>query len=375
MNKSSNVAELAEVKSTMECKPMREIEPYLIEPSASIRNAMVCIDQNGKGICLVVNEKRILLGTVSDGDIRRAILKSMNLDLPVSSLLGQRESGPKAIIAPVGSTEADVLRLMTAHGIRQIPIVDGEGCVSDIVFMNDLVREYELPMTAVVMAGGFGTRLRPMTDNVPKPMLHVGDRPILQRTIEQLKKTGIHRISVTTHYKSEAISEHFGDGNEFGVEIDYVHEDQPLGTAGAISLMAESNEPLLIINGDILTHVDFRAMLDYHRKQNASLTVAVRQYGVQVPYGVIEYDGTKVSGVSEKPQLQFLVNAGIYLLEPSARKFIPSNKRFDMTDLIQKLVAENCRVASFPIVEYWLDVGQPADFAQAQEDVVNGRIS
>jgi len=354
---------------------MRAIEPYLIEPNASIRSAMVCIDQSGKGICLVVDAKRILLGTVSDGDIRRAILKGMNLDLPVSSLLGQRETGPKAIIAPVGSTEADVLHLMTLHGIRQIPIVDGEGCVSDIVFMNDLVREYELPMTAVVMAGGFGTRLRPMTDNVPKPMLHVGDRPILQRTIEQLKKTGIHKISLTTHFKPEAISEHFGDGNEFGVEIDYVHEDQPLGTAGAISLMAESDEPLLIINGDILTHVDFRAMLDYHRKQNASLTVAVRQYGVQVPYGVIEYDGTKVSGVSEKPQLQFLVNAGIYLLEPSARKFIPSNQRFDMTDLIQKLVAENCRVASFPIVEYWLDVGQPADFAQAQEDVVNGRIS
>ena len=356
---------------------MSVIEPYLIDPSATIRDAMTCIDRNGKGICLVVDPEHRLLGPVSDGDIRRAILKGVDLDLPVKNLLEERsKAGNKgAVTAPPGTSDAEMLHLMNKHGLRQIPVVDPNGRVTDMAFVYDLVQEYELPLTAVVMAGGFGTRLRPLTDNTPKPMLPIGDRPILERTIEQLKRAGICRVNLTTHYKPETISEHFGNGEGFGVTINYVHEHEPLGTAGGLGLLDKIDGPLLVINGDILTHVDFRAMLAYHRKHKACLTVGVRQYVVQVPYGVIECNGPNVCNVSEKPRLQFLVNAGIYLLDPSARQHIPTGRNSDMTDLIQHLVAENLPVVSFPIVEYWLDVGRPADYERAQEDVRNGRIS
>lgn len=356
---------------------MCKIEPYLVSPESTILQAIARIDRNGKGIVLVVDTENRLLGTISDGDIRRAILKGVNLDLPVQTLLEQRQKagGHTPVTAPVGESDADLLHLMNKMGIRQIPVVDPDGRVRDMAFMSDLIREYELPLTAVVMAGGFGTRLRPLTDNTPKPMLHVGDRSILERTIEQLKKTGIHHISVTTHYKPEAIYEHFGNGEDFGVNITYVCEDQPLGTAGALGLIDITEDPLLVINGDILTRADFRAMLKYHREHDAYLTVGVCRYDVQVPYGVIQCEGADVLGVSEKPKAQFLVNAGIYLLEPKVRQYIPDGQKFDMTDLIQSLIHAHCRVVSFPIVEYWLDVGRPGDYQQAQEDVQNGRIS
>src|SRR5215469_3989460 len=356
---------------------MCTIESYLVRPDTTMREAITCIDRNGKGIVLVVDGKHRLLGTVSDGDIRRAILKGINLDLPVQNILeARKETGGHApVIASLGTSDADLLHLMNKMEVRQIPVLDEDGRVKDIAFLSDLVREYELPLTAVVMAGGFGTRLRPLTEDTPKPMLLVGDRPMLERTIEQLKKAGIRRVDLTTHYKPEAISKHFGNGDEFGVTINYVHEDRPLGTAGALGLLGDSQEPILVINGDVLTHVDFRAMLKYHRKHTASLTVGVCRYELQVPYGVIECCGSDILRVSEKPMMPFLVNAGIYLLEPNVREYIPPGKKFDMTDLIQSLIQANRKVISFPIVEYWLDVGRPGDYARAQEDVRSGRIS
>jgi NDP-sugar pyrophosphorylase family protein len=237
------------------------------------------------------------------------------------------------------------------------------------------VREYELPINAVVMAGGFGKRLRPLTDSMPKPMLPIGDRPMLEWTIGQLRKTGIQQISLTTHYMPEAISEHFGNGDGFGVKINYVHEETPLGTAGALGLLGKVDGPLLVINGDILTQVDFRVMLNYHQKHKACLTVGVRRYEIQVPYGVVECTGARVDKVSEKPQMPFLVNAGVYLIEPTALQFIPPGRNFDMPDLIQRLITENLIVVSFPILEYWLDIGRPGDYETAQEDVRTWRIS
>jgi dTDP-glucose pyrophosphorylase/CBS domain-containing protein len=356
---------------------MCNIESYLVKVQTTILEAIACIDRNAKGIVLVVDEERRLLGTVSDGDIRRAILKGVNLDLSVQTLLEERKKAAEhvPVTAPPKTSDVDLLHLMNKEEIRQIPIVDSCGRVKDMAFLSDLAREYELPLTAVVMAGGFGTRLRPLTDNTPKPMLHIGNRPILERTIEQLKKTGIHRISLTTHYKPKAISDHFGNGEGFGVDINYVQEDQPLGTAGALGLLEDNGEPLLVINGDILTHVDFRAMLKHHRRHTASLTVGVCRYDLQVPYGVIQCQGTDVLGVSEKPKVQYLVNAGIYLLEPEVRQHIPAGRKFDMTDLIQSLIDADRKVVSFPIVEYWLDVGRPGDYERAQEDVRNGRLS
>jgi dTDP-glucose pyrophosphorylase len=354
---------------------MCKIESYLVKLETTLREVIACIDRNSKGIALVIDSEGQLLATISDGDIRRAILENVNLDDSVQSLLVKRNTttaGHAPVTVLLGTSDADLLHVMNKAEIRQIPIVDAAGRVMDMAFLNDLVREYELPITAVVMAGGFGNRLRPLTDQTPKPMLPVGDRPILERTIEQLKNTGIRRVSLTTHYRAEAISDHFRDGKDFGVAIDYVHEDQPLGTAGAIRLLEQIDEPLLVINGDILTHVDFRAMLAYHQKHQACLTVGVRQYDLQVPYGVMECEGPNILGVSEKPRMQFLVNAGIYLMEPCARNYIPGDRKFDMTDLIQSLIREQRTVVSFPILEYWLDIGQHADYEKANSDFKSG---
>jgi len=263
---------------------------------------------------------------------------------------------------------------MQEESIRHVPLLDGEDRVVDVACMSELLEQRKLPLSAVVMAGGHGIRLRPLTEDVPKPMLQVGDRPLLERIIEQLSHAGIRRINIAVRYQSEQISNHFGDGQDFGVELNYINEDRPLGTAGALGLMKSPQEPILVINGDILTQMDFRAMLVYHQECEADLTVAVRKYDLKVPYGVIESDGAFVQDLVEKPSLSFFVNAGIYLLEPSAYDYVPDGQRFDMTDLIQRLLEGQRPVASFPIVEYWLDIGQPADYAQAQEDVENKKL-
>lgn len=355
---------------------MTNLEQILVHPTHTIRMAMTAIDRGAKGIALVVDEERHLLGTVTDGDIRRAILAGDSLDTPVSELLARKADTayPQPITARLTAPPEELLKTMRQYKIRQLPLLDEQGRVVDLVALEDLLPEETLPVQAVIMAGGFGKRLRPITEEVPKPMLPIGDRPLMELIIEQLRQAGIRRASVMTHYLAEKIISHFGDGSEFGIDISYVTEDRPLGTAGALGLMEPPQEPLLVINGDILTRVDFRAMLAYHREQGADLTVGVRQYDLQVPYGVVECQGPRVCGLREKPQLSFLVNAGIYLLEPTVHQYIPYSQRFDMTDLIEKLLAEGRTVVAFPIVEYWVDIGQLEDYEKAQEDVKSGRF-
>jgi dTDP-glucose pyrophosphorylase/CBS domain-containing protein len=345
------------------------LESVLIGPTASIRDAAACINASSAGIALVVDADRRLLGTLTDGDIRRAVLAGIDLALPVHSLL-EACARPAPVTAPAGTRRAELLALMKERSVWQIPLVDPAGRVTDVAAMKDLVREGVVPLQAVIMAGGFGTRLMPLTTDVPKPMLHVGDKPILEHIVAQLQQSGIHKVKLTTHYKPEAIREHFGDGSGFGIDIDYVNEDEPLGTAGALGLVETSDDaPVLLMNGDILTRVDFQAMLAFHREHDAELTVGVRQYDVRVPYGVVQCEGETVLGIEEKPMLNFFVNAGIYLLEPSAQRLIPQGQRCDMTDLIETLTNQGRRVVAFPIVEYWLDVGRPEDYAQAQQDI------
>ena len=353
-----------------------ELERFLVAPDSSVREVIACIEGNLKGIALVVDKGRRLIGTVTDGDIRRTILAGTSLDVPVSELLARKADSPypEPVTARIGAECAALLQLMQERVIRQVPLLDDDGRVAGLVTMDELLPDQALPLQAVIMAGGFGTHLRPLTEELPKPMLPVGDRPLMELIIEQLRQAGIRRVNVATHYLSEKIIEHFGDGHNFGVELSYVTEDRPLGTAGALGLMETPQEPLLVINGDILTRVDFRAMLAYHQEHGADLTVAVRKYDLNVPYGVIESDGVFVRGLAEKPSLSLFVNAGIYLLEPSVHHYIPHDQRFDMTDLIQRLLDEGRPVVSFPILEYWLDIGHHADYAQALEDVKNGRF-
>ena len=352
------------------------LEHLLIFSDSSIGQAIACIDRNHRGIVLVVSPDRHLLGTITDGDVRRAMLAGMNLETPVSALLSVKAAANLMPVTALLGTPVDtLLSLMRQHLLRQIPLLNEIGQVADLVTLDDLLPRQDLLLQAVIMAGGVGTRLRPFTEDLPKPMLPVGGKPLMERVIEQLRQVGIRRVNLTTHYKPEKIIEHFGDGSAFGVELNYVNEEHPLGTGGALGLMPTPSQPLLVINGDILTQVNFRAMLEFHQEQKADLTVAVRRYEMQVPYGVIECEGARVRRLQEKPQIGFLVNAGIYLLEPSVYQFIPQNTSFNMTDLIQWLLDAGRTVVSFPVHEYWLDIGQHADYTQAQGDVKNGRFS
>lgn len=355
---------------------MADLQQFLVSPSSSIRDVMACIDRNGEGIALVVQDDMTLIDTVTDGDIRRTMLAGIGMATAVQSIVERKHDRlhSKPITAMMGTERAELIRIMNTHTLRQIPLLDQVGRVVDIALLSQLVKEYDLPIRAVVMAGGFGTRLLPLTKDVPKPMLQVGDRPLLEWTIENLRDAGIRRVNLTTHYKAEVISDHFKDGTDFGVEIEYVQEDSPLGTAGSLSALSGTSEPLLVMNGDILTRMNFRAMYEFHRRQHASMTVAVRQYEFRVPYGVVESDGVQVKRLVEKPVYQFFVNAGIYLLSPDVHEFIPKGIYFDMTDLITRLIEAGRKVASFPVQEYWLDIGHTEDYARAQNDVATGRF-
>jgi dTDP-glucose pyrophosphorylase len=349
---------------------MKLIEKILTSEQASLRTAMTCIDRGAKGIALVVDEHKRLVATLTDGDLRRAVLAGLGLDVPVATLIERLRSQNKSnpITLPKGSSREAIVNEMKAKAIRQIPLVDDQGRVMEVAVLDELVGEPHAPVLAVVMAGGYGKRLMPLTANTPKPMLRVGEQPLIERLVQQLKQAGIARVNISTHYKEDQISAHFGNGDAFGIEVEYVSEERPLGTAGGLSLVS-GDDPLLVINGDILTALDFRTLLNFHFEHSAEMTVAVREYGFDVPYGVVETDGLHVTAVIEKPTVKFFVNAGIYLISPSAREFIPSDQHFDMPQLIDMLVKAGGKVISFPVWEYWLDIGRREDYEQAQQDV------
>lgn len=340
------------------------IDRLLVFPQTPLRDVIKTIQGGEKQIALVVDEAHHLLGTITDGDVRRAMLCGNLLDADAESIMQK-----SFLVAPYGIGMGEVFELMRTQGKCHIPLVNGQGIVVDLVWVSDLIAKDELNISAVVMAGGFGRRLSPLTNTMPKPMLPVAGRPIIDRIIEQLRETGIRQITVSTHFQAEKITEYFGDGKQFGVDLSYLREDHPLGTAGALGLMNHSNEPVLVVNGDILTGLDFGAMVAFHKEHKADLTVAVRQYDFEVPYGVVECEGWSVQGISEKPKFNVLINAGVYILSPSAQQCVPKDQYCEMTDLIQLMIDQGGSVVTFPIIEYWIDVGQPAQYQQAQTDM------
>lgn len=357
---------------------MIDISSLCLNPNQSLQEAMLCINKNMKGIALVVDADRRLLYTITDGDLRRAVLSGLDLTIPLQEWSRRlpEHGNRKPVTSPLKSPKMDLLKTMRELEIRHIPLVDEDGRVAGIALMNELLEGEEPSAVAVVMAGGVGKRLYPLTKSVPKPMLPLGEKPVLEWVVEQLRRGGIKRIQVTTHYKKDMITKHFNDGKNFGVEMNYVEENHPLGTAGALSLLDENEKdgPFLVINGDILTGLDFRAMLEFHREQKAEMTVALKEHQFQVPYGVVHADGVNVTKISEKPIVRHFINAGIYLINPSVHRLIPSNTHFDMPDLIQKLISENKRIVGFPIHEYWIDIGHVEHYEQAQADLAQGKI-
>jgi dTDP-glucose pyrophosphorylase len=348
----------------------------LVTQETSIRDTMSVIDRCGKGIALVVDDQKRLVTTITDGDIRRAILAGIDLDHPVirSRKAPAGNDQVQAVTAPQGTADAELINLMQIAGVRQIPLLDEEGKVCDLAVLHKLLKQTELPVAGVIMAGGYGKRLMPLTESVPKPMLPVNGRPLLERMLDKLRIAGIQSVSVTTHYLSDTIVDHFKDGSDFGIQLNYVKETEPRGTAGALARVPPGKDPLLVMNGDILTGIDIRAMLDFHNEHDAHLTVGVRQYDIEVPFGVVETNGVKVTRITEKPVLRHFINAGIYMINRDVCRLVPTDRYFDMPDLIAAAVQAGQTVISFPIREYWLDIGRIDQYQRADADVAEGII-
>lgn len=348
-----------------------DISRLLLTVESRIQDAVACIDRGeGIGIALLVDDRGQLVNTITDGDVRRGILAGLRPEEPVAALLRikSRSPIPKPVTASVGSGRDALLALMREKCVRQIPLIDSNGMVEDVAVLDDLLPEVGRTFEALIMAGGLGTRLRPLTEDTPKPMLRVGERPLMEVIIARLREAGVRRVHIATHFRAEKIIDHFRDGKAFGVDIDYLNEATPLGTGGALSLLSAPENPLLVMNGDILTEVDLGAMYLCHQDHRADMTVAVRRYEMKVPYGVLDCEGDRIVRVREKPVADFLINAGIYLLERTMYEHVAPRSAFNMTDLIALAVRSGKTVVSFPIREYWLDIGQTADYQKAQDD-------
>jgi len=365
-----------------------ELKKYVVTPERTVRELMEVIGKNARGIALVTNSKNEFSTTLTDGDVRRGLLDSVKMEDPISKLVLNKQSrgAHKPVVVSPDMSDDECLLRMEQSSIRQLPVVDERGCIVDLVFRDELLGKTALRLSyiteeitdevtvdavdayGVIMAGGFGTRLKPLTDHLPKPMLPINGRPLLEHIVERFERAGIRKLFVSTYFKREVIENHFKKGDEFNVQIDYLHEDEPIGTAGALGLIEVVDKPLVMTNGDILTKVGLSALLDFHNDHEAILTVGVRQYDINVPFGVMNTDGPTVISVDEKPIFDFLVNAGVYVVSKQAHAMIPQGERYDMTDLIEDILKAGGSVVAFPIVEYWLDIGQMSDYQQAQED-------
>lgn len=330
----------------------------------SVLDSIEIIDKGGLQIALVVDENQRLLGTVTDGDIRRALLRGVSLQSPVSEVMN-----PNPITAGIQDAKEAVFGMMKLKRIHHIPIVGHQGEVIRIDTLDGMVQSNDKDNWVVIMAGGLGTRLRPLTENCPKPLLRVGSKPLLETIIGNFSDYGFRKFYISVNYKSNMIKDYFGDGTRFGVQIKYLEESQRMGTAGALSLLpAGVSGPVIVMNGDLLTKVNFEQLVDFHNQQKALATMCVRDYHYQIPYGVVHMDGHKLMQIEEKPLMNCYVNAGIYVLDADVLQLVPRNTLFDMTTLFEKLNSLDCEAVVFPIREYWLDIGRRADFDKANEE-------
>jgi dTDP-glucose pyrophosphorylase len=343
---------------------MYQVSEIKIHPSASIRDALRIIDAGAMRIALVVDEYDRLIGTLTDGDIRRGLLRGMDLESPVSAIYN-----PRPISVSLSDPKETILELAVSQRVYQIPVLDDEGRVLRLAEIDQLIRKEKHPNTVVLMAGGLGTRLRPLTDKTPKPMLSVGGRPILETVIERFRKHGYTRFVIALNYKGNMIRNYFGNGLTMGVEITYLEERQRMGTAGALGLVERKpDEAFFVMNADILTLVDFESLMDFHLTNGSDATMCIREYGMEVPYGVVRLNKDSIIGIEEKPIQQFFVNAGIYVLSPATLDLIPASQPMDMTTLFEKAFEKGMTTLSFPIREYWMDIGKPEDYDRANQD-------
>jgi len=341
---------------------MNSWKDILVSLGTPIREAIRVLDAGAKQIVLVVDSNSRLAGTVTDGDIRRCILKGIPLDDPIQTIMN-----PNPTFALMDESREGILALMQRKGLHHIPIVDENHHVMGLETLEELIESHVRDNWVVLMAGGLGSRLRPLTDDCPKPMLKIGNKPLLEIILENFMEYGFHQFYIAVNHMADVVKSYFGDGSRWGVDICYLHEVRRLGTAGALSLLPEKpKEALFVMNGDLLTKVNLKQLLDFHSGHHAKATMCVREYDFQVPYGVVKLDAHRIINIDEKPIQHFFVNAGIYVLEPETLDLISSNTYFDMPTLFEKLIELKKETAVFPIREYWLDIGHLSDYNRAK---------
>lgn len=334
-----------------------------VSPLSTIQEALKVIDKEALQLVLVVNIDNRLLGTVTDGDIRRALISGVSLSLPISEIMCVTPT-----VADFTTSKTQLLELMNEKQLNSIPILDN-GIVVGLETIHHIAQKAKYDNPVFLMAGGFGTRLKPLTDNCPKPLLKLGNKPILETVLLSFIKAGFHNFYISTHYLPEMIKEYFGNGNKWGVSINYVHEEHPLGTGGALGLLPKDlpDLPVIMMNGDVLTKVDLEALLAFHNEHDANATMCVREYEYQVPFGVIESEGNEIKSMVEKPMQRFHVNAGIYVVCRDIIDSVGLNECVDMPTLLERHLDN--KVLMFPFHEYWLDIGRMDDYNRAQTDI------
>jgi len=335
----------------------------IVSETTPILDAIRTMDEGRLQIALVERQGR-LVGTLTDGDVRRALLSGATLSQSVEAIMN---SSP--IIANAGITNEAALALMRKHSIHQLPIVDANGMIVEIKLIDDLTRVSHADYWVVLMAGGQGTRLRPLTEDLPKPLIKVGGRPILETILSNFIAAGFAKFFFSVNYKAEMIQEYFGDGSKWGVDISYLEEKTKLGTAGALSLLpSRPVNPIIVMNGDLLTTINFQQLIKYHQEHRAVATACVLEHTTTIPYGVVEISENAVTGIREKPTLKQFINAGVYLLQPEAFEYIEAGKPLDMPSLLNILVEKNKTTVAFPLREYWIDIGRLDDLKRASDE-------
>jgi dTDP-glucose pyrophosphorylase/predicted transcriptional regulator len=343
---------------------MKKFAHFTLSCSASIRNAVEVIDSGRQQFALIINDNGKLAGTVTDGDIRRGLLRGVTLADSVKTVMNKEFISVDEV---EGRTAA--IKLIRQHKLRQIPILNAEGGLIDLIFSDERVNYPSVDTEVVLMAGGLGTRLRPLTENIPKPMLQVGGKPVLQIILESLTRLGFYNFTIAINYRGEKIEDYFGDGTNFHANVKYLHEKKRMGTAGALSLLPKYPEkPFIVMNGDLLTSAPFDNLLDFHLETKAVGTICAREHIIEVPYGVLDFNGHALTGISEKPKLKNFINAGIYVLSPEVLKFVYPNRWLDMPTLFERLIENGKKASVFPLKEDWIDIGHIQDLQQARDN-------
>ena len=341
---------------------MKGLSKIALKSNDTLKRAIEILHKGGMRIALVMDQKSTLLGIITDGDIRRSLLNHLDIETPVTEVMNNQP-----FTASINDDKEDILRLMKEHNILHIPIIDSKGSLVGLETIHDMIGGPRLNNPIVIMAGGYGTRLLPLTKDTPKPLLKVGNTPILESIIKRFIDFGFHNFFISTHYKTEMIKDYFQEGTEWNVTIQYIEEKEPLGTAGALTLLPGDlpNLPLILMNGDLVTELDFRSLLNNHNQSGSDATICVVEYDFQVPYGVVEINGSKVKSIVEKPKHKFFVNAGIYVINQDLVKSLNEPAYIDMPDLLKKRLELGSDLNIFPLYEQWLDIGEIQGFNQA----------